>query len=744
MATDFENRIKRSAQVSLCVFLAASIGGCSDYDNDYDSKTLSYERAFISQMGDPDPDQDWSMASHVAVSVNIPSAPASSRVEVYSDVPIYATSAFLASGSIGDADLAFDINQGAGQIYAVVKDGKQVVVEGFYDVEDGKVNISDTPVAKKSQSRERSSRAGEEVTKGDVKQVGRLTAQSETEYKYSWYGKQYTLEELREWAKNNLDINNIYYYKPFNSDCIVDGKLDFTNATVNTGDAPLELAKFPINVTYLNGVEKSAAAPWKISDGSSIFGYRSFFMEWVYYYGKNNDFDKTTLYGDTQEQKLATLQKIEQGFSISTTGGEIEIPFIYGATEKFNQFGYIYYKDGQDPLSQPHYILIKDARPQSNIYNGGWQSSGAAVGNMQLAKWVPMPEKQLHWDFNNDDQIYGTKYRLSFFGENHDQTATYTFPAGYHIVFFICPVSYINSESDFGDFNFGDFNYSLPDLNRRIEHCYGNTNSPTYREGDKTSRGAVKATAWKAGGVTMFGFEDGGGDEDLNDIVFWAEGSFTPNDDIVKIEVETTNESETWIMACEDLGGSYDYDFNDIVWEVRKDYEVSRTTKVENGVTTVETVRTYRGGKVRLMAAGGTLPAEIIFDYKSLGEVHQLFGQPAKDVYNIVNVGGVMNVAPVNLYIDINEYDDINSIASRFAVRVQGNEGVSHYVTAPTKGTAAPQIIILPGDWEWPQENMPITTAYPNFTQWVVDAKWSDWSQTWDATRTVKRSEAYK
>ena len=174
MATDFENRIKRSAQVSLCVFLAASIGGCSDYDNDYDSKTLSYERAFISQMGDPDPDQDWSMASHVAVSVNIPSAPASSRVEVYSDVPIYATSAFLASGLIGDADLAFDINQGAGQIYAVVKDGKQVVVEGFYDVEDGKVNISDTPVAKKSQSRERSSRAGEEVTKGDVKQVGGL------------------------------------------------------------------------------------------------------------------------------------------------------------------------------------------------------------------------------------------------------------------------------------------------------------------------------------------------------------------------------------------------------------------------------------------------------------------------------------------------------------------------------------------------------------------------------------------
>ena len=729
----------RSVQVPLCVLLSASIAGCSDYDNGYDTKSLSYERTFISQMGDPDPDQDWSMASHVTVSVNLPSAPASSRIEVFSDAPIYATSTFIASGSIGDTDLAFDVNQGAEQVYAVVRDGKQVIVEGFYDVEDGKVNITDTPMAKKSQSRAKSSRAGEAVTKGEVKQVGGLTAQSETEFSYWYNWQRYTLEALREWAKNNSNLS-INYYEPFNSDCIVDGKLDFTNATVNTNLAPLVPAEFPISVTYLNGVEKSAAAPWKISDGSSIFGYQSFFMEQEYYYGKKNNFDKTTLYGDTQEQKLATLQKIEKGFSITTTGGKIEIPFIYGATWNTNQFGYVYYKEGQDPLSQPHYILIKDARPQSNIYKGGWQSSGNAVGGMQLANWSNQPQEKLHWDFEDDDYIYGTKYCLSFFGENHDQTASYTFPAGYHIVFFICPVYYINSESDFGDFNSYNFHYSLPDLNRRIKHYYWNTGSPTYSQGDETSRGAVKAAAWKAGGVTMFGFEDGGGDEDLNDIVFWAEGDFTPDDDIVKIDVETTNESETWIMACEDLGGSYDYDFNDIVWEVRKDYEVSRTTKVENGVTTVETVRTYRGGKVRLMAAGGTLPAEIIFDYKSLGEVHQLFGQPAKDVYNIVNVGGVMNVAPVNLSIDINENDDINSIARRFAVRVQGNEGEAHYVTAPSKGTVAPQIIILPGDWEWPQENMPITTAYPNFTKWVVDAKWSDWSQTWDATRTVKRS----
>ena len=74
--------------------------------------------------------------------------------------------------------------------------------------------------------------------------------------------------------------------------------------------------------------------------------------------------------------------------------------------------------------------------------------------------------------------------------QNHDQEATYNFPAGYHIVFFIAPYQPYNP-NDYsnhnGEYNVGEYNYSLPELNKRIYayyagniHTDGNTDSPTY------------------------------------------------------------------------------------------------------------------------------------------------------------------------------------------------------------------------------------------------------------------------
>ena len=79
----------------------------------------------------------------------------------------------------------------------------------------------------------------------------------------------------------------------------------------------------------------------------------------------------------------------------------------------------------------------------------------------------------------------------------------------------------VRSEFEYS-YNKNNFNYSLPELNKRIQHYYYNYDSPTYQQGDDQTRGAVKATAWTSNGMTFMGFEDGGQDEDLNDIVFWV------------------------------------------------------------------------------------------------------------------------------------------------------------------------------------------------------------------------------
>lgn len=561
---------------------------------------------------------------------------------------------------------------------------------------------------------------------------------------------------------------------PF-TNCWFPAYLDFSDATL---DPATPKGKDPnawmIDLTYLNGVETEAAQPWTLELGYQLFGPGSFFMEDEYYFGKKNKQDKTELYGSTPEEKLATMQKIEAGFSITTKqGSEIEVPFIYGATNISDQFGYVYYKDGQDPLTQPHYILMKNGKPTTNIYYNEWGVDANAVGEMSLSGWrtknddkvTPIDDGQPLYGMNFDTKVYGTKYKLSFFGENHDKTASYQFDAGYHIVFFICPGTIDASDprgvSGHSNIN---INYSLPELNARIfyGHMYeGSTNatfpSLTYTAG-KNPEGIVKAAAWTSNGMTFMGFEDGGGDEDLNDIVFWVEGDYTPDQNLVEVNTYVKNNTLSWIFACEDLGGTFDYDFNDVVWEFAKDYDVVSETKVErdskgNIIRIIEgdPAPIYKGAKINLLAAGGTLPIELLYDNVALEndektELHQIFGQSAAQSYSVVNVGAKVSTPAVTLKEFSNSEDvSLETIKSKCKIAVHQNDGTTTYVQAPTIDAPktgkdnTPQVIVLPGAWEWPQEEVFINTAYPNFKSWTEDKTWANWSESYDSSKTTKR-----
>ena len=398
------------------------------------------------------------------------------------------------------------------------------------------------------------------------------------------------------------------------------------------------------------------------------------------------------------------------------------MPVVYGATAISDRLGYIYYKDGQDPLTQPHYILINDARPQSNIYFNSWK--GQAVGNMELSNWSE-PQESL-WGIPKDTKMYGTSYKLAFFGENHDQEATYNFPAGYHIVFFIAPYQpYTNDYSNHsGSYNVGDYNYSLPELNKRIYaydvsniHIDGNDGCPTY---DPT-RGAIKAAAWTFNGQTFLGFEDGGRDEDLNDIVFWVQGQYkAPEPPITVPDPDPLPEpqSESWIIACEDLGNTDDIDFNDVV------FSVSHTA----GETTA---------KVTPLAAGGVLPSNIYHGGNNLGEIHNLINgaQPnANGQYSMLNTGSKGTPGSA---ITITVPADYSVTNHGFTVKVK-DQNESIVLESAEIGTA-PQMLVLPGEWAWPTERTPIGTAFPMFVDWSKAANTAiDWYKSPVEGKVVK------
>ena len=540
----------------------------------------------------------------------------------------------------------------------------------------------------------------------------------------------WTTKTVEEWKQvyqgQNLQWNNP---GPFTTESIVtknaDGStnytvFDFSNAELKP-DAKWVGSTKNIEITLLKGVAQEEAVPcWTLGQGYKLFGPGSFFMEQQKYYSS----EKMSLYTNGLED----LKKVEKGFSIVTEGGEIKMPVVYGATQISDRLGYIYYKDGQDPLTQPHYILINDARPQSNIYFNRWKGQ-TLNDNMELSGWNSTTEG-LNTGKNKDTKMYGTSYKLAFFGDNHDQEATYNFPAGYHIVFFIAgynPSNYNDYSNQNGYYAPEKYNYSLPELNKRINHLDWNTNCPTYiSEKDQwgntvPARGAIKAASWTFNGQTFLGFEDGGNDEDLNDIVFWVQGQYTtPEPPITVPDPDPLPEpqSESWIIACEDLGNTDDIDFNDVV------FSVSHTA----GETTA---------KVTPLAAGGVLPSNIYHGGNNLGEIHNLINgaQPnANGQYSMLNTGSKGTPGSA---ITINVPADYSVTNHGFTVKVK-DQNESIVLESAEIGTA-PQMLVLPGEWAWPTERTPIGTAFPMFVDWSKAANTAiDWYKSPVEGKVVK------
>ncbi|MGM9731500.1 MAG: LruC domain-containing protein [Prevotella sp.] len=708
----------------LCALITASgtffLSSCSKDSNLYDpnQKVNEYNNSWNQQFGAIDPTQNWNVATTVSATAACPTIAGESEMRIYSDAPLEDESNLMAVTKLtnGTGSISFDAKKAANHVFVSIKNSEGLFkIYNYYAIVNGTVNI--TPSDYITPTRSGFTRAANNcpVTTGEKKT---MVLQYESLVKdMIWFN--YQTKTFEEWKKvyqgQGQNIKNNLYLGPFVPESIAtknaDGSynydvLDFTNAVLQESAKWVGSTK-NIELTLLNGVAQEEAVPcWTLGQGYKLFGPGSFFMEGQKYYCS----EKRKLYNG-----IEGLKQVEKGFSIVTEGGEIKMPVVYGATEKYNRLGYIYYKDGQDPLAQPHYILMNDASPQGNIYFYSWKGQ-ALNDNKQLEGWNSTTESI--GSYAKDTKMYGTSYKLAFFGENHDQKATYDFPAGYHIVFFIAPLY-----GQYSDYNPGDYNYSLPELNKRIYaydagniHTDKNTGCPTY---DPT-RGAIKAASWTFNGQTFLGFEDGT-DDDLNDIVFWVEGQYkTPEPPITVPDPDPLPEpqSESWIIACEDLGNTDDIDFNDVV------FSVSHTA----GETTA---------KVTPLAAGGVLPSNIYHGGNNLGEIHNLINgaQPnANGQYSMLNTGSKGTPGSA---ITINVPADYSVTNHGFTVKVK-DQNESIVLESAEIGTA-PQMLVLPGEWAWPTERTPIGTAFPMFVDWSKAANTAiDWYKSPVEGKVVK------
>lgn len=267
----------------------------------------------------------------------------------------------------------------------------------------------------------------------------------------------------------------------------------------------------------------------------------------------------------------------------------------------------------------------------------------------------------------------------------------------------------------------------------------------------------------------------------------------------------------SWTIAAEDLGGSYDWDFNDAVFTFT-DVIQNLNTVNKNASQAVVSGPQYTSGvrviTVKPLAAGGTMPIYITYSGENvrtvptlltegetlyseaeklyeesmkaegktgtfiLGkELHKWLGGSAHS--SAMNVGanrGNHSAQEVSFAIPIDvipddyvmkhdpavsgdnthlygfgvlvdkantlNVDAINDTDHGFKLMDGLTIGQGDYMIGKpnqAKDQIAPQMLLVTGDWEWPQEGINILEAYPTFNNWVTSPSSA---QDWNANPT--------
>ena len=289
------------------------------------------------------------------------------------------------------------------------------------------------------------------------------------------------------------------------------------------------------------------------------------------------------------------------------------------------------------------------------------------------------------------------------------------FPAGTKIAFFVVPNAYTTSTSIDASrtvFSFADMNVDAH--KSKLDYYY-------YSNFDDKTYSSSHAATFKVQDKIIIGFEDAGSyssqDFDYNDCVFLLDGNF--DEEIIPDPIpEEDPEENSWIIACEDLGDTDDYDFNDVVFKVSH-------------------VSGQKTATVTPLAAGGTLATWIVYNNVYLGETHQLLGakENTSGSYPMINTTKITATA-TPLEVNVPENFTITNNMGGFSIIVNSKDNSAVLIKAPSTG-AAPQMFCVPSTWAWPTERTKIQDAYPNFAKWSADSNNIEWYNNATAGKVI-------
>lgn len=775
--------------------VAISLVACSDYDNGYNESAIQFTEEFKKAYGDIDPEQDWNLAERASVTVSTQSE---------SNIKIYAQNgneyAIVANykGVSGTRVLGFDVVEGVTDV--IVSDGHSaqqvkigdVVLFGqdtrtTYEGTTGKVTVSKLkapvtlsdgityPVYRYGTKAEYDSVANKYSSYAIVRE-GENNLNKVT-HNFSYVSTGPFVIYPYYWQTSEHNTLGIYYYEGGVRKEVPIYKIKEANEgeaseilyeDVNKGGDAVVYEETLTSLTQV-GWDDSRKWPegWTINNGIGIDKF--------HYNGWSTEQDESNMrtpfieywVGAHNSLQNCTISKTITGLAPGNYNVHID-------ARLFNE------ESTTPPSGVTFFANDKESTiPNSGtytVYNNGNVSSQSAelYGDTYVTDCVVGRDGKLTVGFKLEnvvgDWLAFKNLRVTKHGTYQDTGDLVSYSAAFvrsqGILVDITPGTEFGMYLHAGDKNITY--YSQAELNNDVA-IYG---TGVVYDGaawvEKDGSYPCYASTFTVNGQMYLGFEDWSyptnSDKDLNDLVVAFSG-YTPT-----IINEDPEPAATWLLACEDLGGSFDTDYNDVV------FKVEHVSGQEFAIATP-------------LAAGGTLASYIFYESPTgqetcLGEIHQLFGEaPAESgSYSPINVGysrgnagqSVTFTVPADWSMssftpdvwDGNTQDAYYNMGG-FEIRTlpMGTEapdgtptldnivssGASR-IPAPDQG-AAPYIICLPYSydvendpeagwkstyvWAWPQELVTITPSqtdkygsgcYPEFKDWVTNhTAYGDW-----------------
>ncbi len=686
-----KNTMKMKSLLSFFVpaaMMSLMVAGCSDYDNGYDTNAIKFAQEFRKTFGDIDPEQDWNLAERGTVTV---STQKESEVKIYALTGDEYTIVGDYQGVKGTQMLGFDMVEGTKSI--LVTDG----VTAEKTVPGGVVTFGNTRFTVY------------EGTKEGVT-VSRFTNETEINGKTYPAQKTPTeaeistvLERVTERQPNLNKVTSNFQYVSTGSFVLY--PYYWNTSSINTlgvyyTDANNQYHE--VDIYTLNGENGYVENYGITKNGQQITGFnwneQTNTDDSGNLYKRPNDWYIEGAGQNNSDNQYPLLHK--NGWSTETDASELKVPFIeywkqsgqelgtVTIKKDISKYAYTFKSNGQylvevkarlmnegGPITNDNkgtitfkannssLVLTSDNVSTTTTFDGNkgvlysdmngtkkmWLSCNAdAEGRIYLS--FELNNVKCNWFAFNDVKIYDVSNMTTtdnnfYSSPERGKGIRVDIPEGTTFGMYLKKSEKNNDGTAVSPYTFYSESYKN-DPNKVGSGVTVNADGKTMTQQSGTNpcyASTFKMPVTQDGDDEMFlGFEDWpniykNSDFDLNDVVFAFDGCQP---------IIINEEADKWLLACEDLGGSFDIDYNDVVFSV-------------------EHISGQNKAKLTPLAAGGTLASYIYFQdprgngnrNKCFGEIHQLFGaaEAESGEYEIVNARSRYEKIAPTIEFDVDE-----------------------------------------------------------------------------------------